>query len=166
MDFSSLHPPRVLHPSVYQSGVDYPSPTDSQPSVTHRSRSATGTRKHITLDSLLPLDAPIQSRKYVTPSATSRKDAFSNLRNVPGVDLDELADDSHGHSVGELHQLEWKRRQNTLAARKSRQRKLQHQLELEEAVRSLSTEKESWKARALMYEALLRSNGINVPELT
>jgi len=63
----------------------------------------------------------------------------------------------------EKQQLEWRRRQNTLAARKSRQRKLQHQLELEETVHALSAERETWRARALMYESLLQSNGIMVP---
>lgn len=83
-----------------------------------------------------------------------------------GDELDELSEEPLHPSATELQQLEWKRRQNTLAARKSRQRKLQHQLELEETVKSLSAEKDTWKARALMYEALLRSNGINVPELS
>jgi hypothetical protein len=61
-------------------------------------------------------------------------------------------------------QIEWKRLQNTLAARKSRQRKLQYQLELEDTVKKLAAERETWRARAQMYEALLRSNGINVPQ--
>jgi hypothetical protein len=80
---------------------------------------------------------------------------------------DELVEEPlHSLASERQQQIEWKRRQNTLAARKSRQRKLLHQLELEEMVKKLSEEKETWKARAQTYEALLRSNGINVPELT
>jgi membrane protein involved in colicin uptake len=89
---------------------------------------------------------------------------------------DELVDDGSGGNGGngggcvvdeeQRQHIEWKRRQNTLAARKSRQRKLLHQMELEDAVKRLRAEKDTWKARAQMYEALLRSNGINVPELS
>ncbi|KAF5338830.1 hypothetical protein D9758_012083 [Tetrapyrgos nigripes] len=46
--------------------------------------SATGTRKHITTASLVPLDAPTQSRHYATPSTTSRKEVpavFARKRN-------------------------------------------------------------------------------------
>ena len=159
---------------------------DGKRSVRRR-RSATGTRKHITLDALIALDAPIQPRKYLGPSATSRRDAFPNTRTSSGSgggggdgigggegdEEDELVDDGEGEgdsasasSMAEhQRQMEWKRMQNTLAARKSRQRKLMYQLELKEAVGRLSGERDTWKARAQMYEALLRSNGIRVPEV-
>jgi len=145
----------------------------------------------------VPLDAPIQPRKYVSPSATSRKDAFpphhhhhhhqqQQQRQRGRVVLlddrddeeeeDELVEEpSQGNGAGgcggvsmdeQRQHIEWKRRQNTLAARKSRQRKLLHQMELEDAVKRLRAEKDTWKARAQMYEALLRSNGINVPEIS
>jgi hypothetical protein len=133
-----------------------------------RRQSPTGTRKYLTPDALLPLDAPIQPRRYITPSATARKDAFRvpHQRWPGGDEQDELTDESNIAPDADLKALEWKRRQNTLAARKSRQRKLHHQLQLEQTVTALSSEKETWKARALMYEALLRSNGIKVPELS
>jgi len=142
--------------------------------TTARRRSPTGTRKYITPDSLLPLDAPIQPRKYVLPSATSRKDATytspprAQQRKLPSgeraSDEDELSEEAPlPASATELQQIEWRRRQNTLAARKSRQRKLQHQLELEDSLQVLNSEREIWRTRALLYEALLQSNGIMVP---
>ena len=120
---------------------------------------------------LLPLDAPIQPRRYLTSSATARKDAFPHMRwrGGTGDEPDELLDESNATPAAELKALELKRQQNTLGARKSRQRKLQYQLQLEETVSTLSTEKEAWRARAMMYEALLRSNGIifpSAPELS
>ena len=74
---------------------------------------------------------------------------------------DELrAEDLPSH---ELDAIEAKRRQNTLAARRSRKRKLEHQRNLEMSLEEERTEKEMWKARASMYEAILRSHGLDVP---
>jgi hypothetical protein len=171
IDHSSSHPPhRTLHPSICHSTTTYSqhNVNPSPPSVVNRKQTPTGTRKHLSVEALLPLDAPIQSRRYLTPSATARKDAFPHMRwrGSGGDEPDELLDESNTTPAADLKALEWKRQQNTLAARKSRQRKLQHQLQLEETVSTLSTEKEAWRARAMMYEALLRSNGINVPEFS
>ena len=66
----------------------------------------------------------------------------------------------------EKEKIEWKRRQNTLAARKSRKRKLEYQLYLETRVESLEHEVEVWKTRALTYEGTLRKNGIPVADFT
>jgi hypothetical protein len=63
----------------------------------------------------------------------------------------------------EMDAIEAKRRQNTLAARRSRKRKLEHQQELENAIDNERREKEAWKLRALSLEALLRSHGIKIP---
>ncbi|KAF6754920.1 hypothetical protein DFP72DRAFT_898027 [Ephemerocybe angulata] len=162
MDPVSLYPtPRV--PST-ASGT----PTVESAAASARRRSnATGTRKGITPDSLVPIDAPTQPRKYVTPSATSRKElpaVFARKRarsQALGDEEDEL-DNEHapGPNATEKEQIEWKRRQNTLAARKSRKRKLQHQQELEDSVKALATEKEVWKTRALTFRQLLVSHGI------
>ncbi|KIO20963.1 hypothetical protein M407DRAFT_47979, partial [Tulasnella calospora MUT 4182] len=85
---------------------------------------------------LIPLDAPIQSRNYITPSATSRKDippsvarTFMNRRR----EMDP-------EKVALLEHVEQARRRNTLAARKSRQRKLEHVRNLEEDVEGLRAE--------------------------
>ena len=49
-----------------------------------------------------------------------------------------------------------KRLQNTLAARRSRERKLAYQRELEDAIEAERKDKEMWQARALILEELLR----------
>ncbi|KAH9841677.1 uncharacterized protein C8Q71DRAFT_700622 [Rhodofomes roseus] len=140
--------------------------TPSTPGQPLRQGGPTGTRKNVTPDSLVPLDAPIQPRKYVLPSSTSRKEvpavfARKRARSSAFGDEDELcADDLPQH---DLDAIEAKRRQNTLAARRSRKRKLEHQRGLEMTVEQERTEKEMWKARATMFEALLRSHGLEVP---
>ncbi|KAG8906459.1 hypothetical protein FRC01_008012 [Tulasnella sp. 417] len=54
-----------------------------------------------------------------------------------------------------LSAIEAKRRQNTLAARRSRQRKLDYVRNLEELVAALTRERDSWKARAEGAEKIL-----------
>jgi hypothetical protein len=65
--------------------------------------------------------------------------------------------------TNELSAIEAKRRQNTLAARRSRKRKLEHQRELETVIDNERAEKDAWKQRALAFEAILNSNGIRIP---
>lgn len=125
----------------------------------------TGTRKNVTPENLVSYDAPIQSRKYRTPSATSRKElplTFARKRartQGPGEEDDAVA----GPSVSEEDAIKTKRLQNTLAARRSRKRKLEYQRELEDAIEVERKEKEAWRARALILEALLRDKGHEVP---
>ncbi|KAG1728522.1 uncharacterized protein EDB91DRAFT_1060517 [Suillus paluster] len=131
----------------------------------------TGTRKNITPESLVPIDAPTQQRKYLTPSATSRKEvpavfARKRARTAAfGDEQDELNEDVRiTPSMTEQEQIEAKRRQNTIAARRSRKRKLEYQRELEESVEQYKRESEIWKARAMTCQALLRSHTIECPE--
>lgn len=84
---------------------------------------------------------------------------------------------SHPYSDGEEEALErpppedateqekanWRRRQNTLAARKSRKRKQDQIQQLHEDVQRLSREKDVWRERALMLKQLLRSHGLPTP---
>jgi len=169
--------PSPVSPSLDPSSL-YPSPRlpttftnfSEQPSTDRRKSAATGTRKNITPESLVPLDAPTQPRKYATASSTSRKElpavfAKKRARSQAFADEDdELGDDLLPPNATEKEQIEWKRRQNTLAARKSRKRKLQHQMALESAVEQLAAEKETWKARALMYQSMLQAQGVDVPD--
>lgn len=132
-----------------------------------RKNEPTGTRKNITPQSLVPFDAPIQSRKYRLPSTTSRKElpaTFARKRartQGPGED-----DGEPGPTVSEEDAIKAKRLQNTLAARRSRKRKLEYQRELEEAIEGERKEKEVWRARALVLEALLRDKGHEVPRMS
>jgi hypothetical protein len=119
----------------------------------------TGTRKNLTPEALIPLDAPVQPRNYLAPSATSRKEPpRKRSRTEASVDDDEANED-----VGELDSVAAKRLQNTLAARRSRKRKLEHQLELEVNLEHEKQQKEQWRSRAMTLEALLLSHGIPVP---
>ena len=153
--------PASLHPSPRAPPMAAPPTPPSR-----RRNGPTGTRKNITPETLVPLDAPIQPRKYVTPSSTSRKEvpavfARKRARSSAFGEEDELrAEDLPSH---ELDAIEAKRRQNTLAARRSRKRKLEHQRNLELSLEEERTQKEMWKARATMFEALLRSHGHEVP---
>jgi hypothetical protein len=120
----------------------------------------TGTRKNLTPETLIPLDAPVQSRNYLTPSVTSRKES-SRKRSRTEASFDD--DDEADKEVGELDAVAAKRLQNTLAARRSRRRKLEHQLELETNLDREKQLKEQWRSRAMTLEALLMSHGIPVP---
>ena len=63
-------------------------------------------------------------------------------------------------TASEQEQIEHKRRSNTLAARKSRKRKLEHQQGLEAQVEDLKCEVTRWRERALMAQEMLRAAGI------
>lgn len=160
LDPSSLQTSPLATPMT--PSIDTPAPAP----YPRRRNAPTGTRKNITPEALVPYDAPIQPRNYVTPSSTSRKAvpaAFAKKRaRSQAFDDDELADDAPV-DPNDLDAIEAKRRQNTLAARRSRKRKLEYQRQLEDNVERLSDEKEAWKRRAEALEAVLRSHGLEVP---
>ncbi|KZP31547.1 hypothetical protein FIBSPDRAFT_849513 [Athelia psychrophila] len=143
------------------------------PPHTRRKSSATGTRKNVTPETLVPIDAPTQTRKYVTPSVTSRKEVpavFARKRarsQAFGDEQDELEEDmvTLPPNPTEADLIEAKRRQNTIAARRSRKRKLEYQRELEDTVDQVKEERDMWKNRAMTYQALLNSHGIAAPDL-
>jgi len=118
-----------------------------------------GTRKNLTPGSLIPLDAPVQSRNYLSPSATSRREPQRKRSRSDAFGDDDEAD----KDMGELDAVAAKRLQNTLAARRSRRRKLEHQLEMETNLEREKQLKEQWRSRAMTLEALLLSHGIPVP---
>ncbi|KAG8934101.1 hypothetical protein FRC02_010584 [Tulasnella sp. 418] len=145
----------------------------------------TGHRRNITSASLVPLDAPTQVRHYLTPSSTSKKEtpsAFiarknklkakeatlrSKKRSRDGeddghdevIERDELinpdTEDVSTEQTSLLSAIEAKRRQNTLAARRSRQRKLDYVRNLEELLGVLTRERDEWKERAEKAEIAL-----------
>ena len=137
---------------------------DSSTFPTRRKSAPTGTRKNVTPESLVPHDAPIQPRKYRIPSATSRKElpaTFARKRartSTPGEEEPTV-----GPTLSEEDAIKTKRLQNTLAARRSRKRKLEYQRELEDAIEAERMDKEMWRAHALILEALLRDKGHEVP---
>lgn len=158
-----------------------PTPTlDASPSmpavmtlpVPRRNMSATGTRKNITPESLVPLDAPTQMRKYASPSATSRKEVplvFARKRGrsqALGDEDDELEETvTLPLNPTEAQLIEAKRRQNTIAARRSRKRKLEYTRQLEERAETMQDERDRWRSRAMACEALLKHHGLDVPDV-
>ena len=74
-----------------------------------------------------------------------------------------MEDEEANQDLTGLDAIAAKRLQNTLAARRSRRRKLEHQLELETNLEREKQLKEQWRSRALTLEALLMSHGISVP---
>ena len=136
---------------------------DSSAFPTRRKSAPTGTRKNVTPESLVPQDAPIQPRKYRLPSTTSRKElpaTFARKRARTSAPEDEPP---VGPTLSEEDAIRVKRLQNTLAARRSRKRKLEYQRELEDAIEAERMDKEMWRAHALILEALLRDKGHEVP---
>ncbi|EKM52068.1 uncharacterized protein PHACADRAFT_262523 [Phanerochaete carnosa HHB-10118-sp] len=139
---------------------------DTPVSAPRRKNAPTGTRKNITPEALVPVDAPIQTRNYATPSATSRKAVPAGFAKKRA--LSQAFDEEDGESLldpNDLDAIEAKRRQNTLAARRSRRRKLEYQRELETSLDQLTDEKDQWKRRAEALEAVLRSHGLEVPSV-
>jgi hypothetical protein len=171
---SMLHyfPPTPSTPA-FQHDDHSPTPSSSTSAANRRRAQPTGTRKNVTPETLMPVDAPVQQRKYVTPSQTSRKDvpatfARKRARSQAFGDDDELAADdaaSRAKSLSEEEQraIESKRMQNTMAARRSRKRKLEYQRELEDTIELERREKDAWKQHALVLEALLLERGGMAP---
>lgn len=130
-------------------------------------RSMSNTRK-VTPDALIPLDAPTQPRTYRTPSSTSRKElpiafARKRARSQAFGDEDDDEDCEIKPSMTEAEAIIAKRRQNTIAARRSRQKKAMYVQDLEQQVDELTKERDSWKSRALTNEAVLRHHGLAIP---
>lgn len=176
-----------VHVHVHNAHEHSPSVSTSSPNISAvglRRNEPTGTRKGLTTESLVPYDAPTQTRTYHgPPSATSRKLLPAQFerkrkrqREDEGLDSDE-EDELIGESsmsalngVGGLGEQEiklsdkeaeailQKRRQNTLAARRSRARKLQHQRELEDKFEKMKESRDMWKMKAMIArEQLIRS---------
>lgn len=136
----------------------------SHPNMPHRSR-------RYSPDHLIGLEDPTQPRRYITPSSTSRKDIPSiylkNRRTSQPSDEedDELTEEQPPlANATDQEKIEWKRRQNTLAARRSRRKKAMYTQQLEETVERLRIEREMWRTRALTLKQLLSSHGLPVPD--
>jgi len=159
-------PTSSISPASSTSGRGKKSAGKQATKTSRRKSVPTGTRKNVTPESLISVDAPIQGRKYVSESATSRKElpaVFARKRKRGAADVDDEDILAAPPSTNELSAIEAKRRQNTLAARRSRKRKLEHQRELETVIDNERAEKDAWKQRALAFEAILNSNGIRIP---
>lgn len=177
LDMSGLVPmspaPQTLShflPSPVQSAPSssppFAFPTSALPSTSQNTRATsvtrdgpTGHRRNITASSLVPVEAPTQPRTYTKPSATSRKDipaAFQSGAKASKAKKRQVSEafEEEGGSLEDA--IEAKRRQNTVAARRSRMRKLEYVRELEGRVEDLQRERDEAIARAERAEALLR----------
>lgn len=154
-------------------------------------KTPTGTRKNLTPEALVPIDAPTQPRTYLAPSATSRKEVpaiFARKRSrktafeadgedddgpsrpatpIPGTPIMSgptfLASLGLPPDASEAEQIAAKRRQNTLAARRSRKRKLEYQKHLEDSIESITKDRDSWKERALALRRQIIQMGYPEP---
>ncbi|KAG7095221.1 hypothetical protein E1B28_005996 [Marasmius oreades] len=178
----SLDPSLVYPSPSLQSEQSFPVPSSKSatsgatvaPTNRRKQPTATGTRRNITPQSLVPHDAPTQPRRYVTPSVTSKKEvpatfARKKRKAVSGavaVGEDELDCDADlpplKPDATEMEQIEYKRRQNTLAARKSRKRKLEYQQGIEDENEQLKNQVEAWKTRCEVLSGMLKGAGIHV----
>jgi hypothetical protein len=139
--------------------------------ITMRTDKPTGTRKNPKTATLVPTNAPTQPRTYASPSATSRReipDSYtrtSQRRTAQKRRYEESEEEEEElaelpPNPTEIEKIEYKRRQNTLAARKSRRRKLEHQQELERTIVQLENEVMVWKIRARTLYELVKTNNI------
>jgi hypothetical protein len=130
-----------------------------------------GTRPGITPDNLIAINAPTKPRNYSGPSSTAKKEVpkyFERRKRdrdaTPAVeaitnegDNSEERDAKRSKLDEEIAEvIETKRRMNTEAARRSRRRKLEHLQELEARVDFLERDRDDWKSRALVAEAMLK----------
>jgi len=104
---------------------------------------------HVTCPPEIP-----STTQYVTPSTSfplkgKEKEEPEKRTNIPTKNQKEI---------------DTKRKKNTIAARKSRMKKLEQKAALEKSVEKLTTEKEIWKTRALTLRSLLNNNGIPCPD--
>jgi len=163
--FDTSQPSSVPQPSNVSSAV-------AKAPATRRKVTATGIRKGVTPETLLDESAPTQSRNYITPSVTSRKEVpaiFARKRarsTAFGDEEDQLDDYVLPPNPTEKDLIEQKRRQNTVAARRSRKRKLEHLQLLESSLEKERQEKEQWRERALMLSSILVGLNQPVPDFT
>ncbi|KAG6809373.1 hypothetical protein H0H92_000511 [Tricholoma furcatifolium] len=165
-DYSMVNPQINMYQQSYPTSS---SPPMGSPYAGPRRRASGGGRR-TSPENLIPLDAPTQTRNYVTPSSTSRKEIpafFQKMRTrTPPSDeeMDELTEEPPAPNATDQEKIEYKRRQNTLAARRSRKRKMENVQRLEETVERLTREREIWRTRAMTLKQLLISHGIICPD--
>ncbi|WFD42407.1 hypothetical protein MPSI1_001050 [Malassezia psittaci] len=117
---------------------------------TNTSSSTRGTRRRRrNVDELLPIDAPIQSRTYVTESVTSRRDSNESCKNESQASdfYESPGSGKIAQDNTDLDSRSMKRLSNTLAARRSRHRKAEELKNLNDTIEQLKSEVAQWKSR-------------------
>jgi len=105
-----------------------------------------------------------RKRKNATPPAVDKK----RSRSVAFGDDDDDDDEEDRippppPTASQAEMIAYKRQMNTIAARRSRQRKREHLEALQEKVRTLRAEGDMWQQRALLVQEVLRKKGIDLP---
>ncbi|KAL1712218.1 hypothetical protein EV715DRAFT_278143 [Schizophyllum commune] len=106
---------------------------------------------------------PRRSRR---PARHPHADAQLRDTHAFGDDEEDELPEDHPPPAGATDQekIEYRRRRNTLAARRSRQKKADKMATLEDDVRRLTSERDTWKTRAQTLRQLLLSHGIPCKE--
>ena len=123
----------------------------------------------------IPLDAPTQPRRYLTPSTTSKKlvparfskqvkTAQGQRWSSPEDELDELRDESPPLDPNLVEQINERRRRNAISARNSRRRRLQQMEELEKERDGLLKLVHDYRDYTALLQATLSHNGVSFPE--
>ena len=124
----------------------------------YKSNHNTGLQRSDQSTTRLSVTPPTNRTTHKSP--TSRR--FSRSHPYSDDEEDPL-DRPLPENATEQEKIDWRRRQNTLAARKSRKRKQDQMQQLQDDVQRLSKEKDVWKERALMMKQLLISHGLPSP---
>lgn len=158
-----------LSPFLSNSSTPALSPQQQSPPATIDTTSATRPRAtgfRGASTPLLGLDAPIRPREYKVPSATAKKRKTTAIERglaKRGRSSSQEAEKREEEIPEDLlDAAERKRLQNTLSARKSRQRKQNRLAELEQKSSELEQENEGLKRRVLELETIMRSIGAAV----
>ncbi|KIK66381.1 hypothetical protein GYMLUDRAFT_93627 [Collybiopsis luxurians FD-317 M1] len=148
----------------------------SQTSARMASTPANGSRRTLTPDTLPAPDASTRPRQHsvsVSPVVESKKRSHHlSLDSDEEGDYDGAESPSKkakegsategtlpahpGPFASEPEKLAYKRRLSTLAARRSRRRKLEYKLMLEARVEELEREREKWKTRCTVLQEILK----------
>ncbi|KAJ3782027.1 hypothetical protein GGU10DRAFT_436914 [Lentinula aff. detonsa] len=178
----SLHPTQRL-PSSQANNIMVATSSSRKASSSFASSKAsngTTTRPRVILDNLIPLDAPTRPRPHIIiPSETTTTENNSKRSHAVAFEGDDV-NEAHNHKdeegieeslssseipsegppgphATESEKLAYKRRRCTLAARRSRRRKLEYQLSLEVKIEKLENQREMWRTRCDILQEILKS---------
>ncbi|KAJ3717231.1 hypothetical protein DFJ43DRAFT_1100002 [Lentinula guzmanii] len=179
----SLHPTQRL-PSSQANNIMVATSSSRKASSSFtpsKASNGTATRPRVILDNLIPLDAPTRPRPHIIiPSETTTAENNSKRSHAVAFEGDDI-NEAHNHKdeqgieeeslssseipsegppgphATESEKLAYKRRRCTLAARRSRRRKLEYQLSLEVKIEKLENQREMWRTRCDILQEILKS---------
>lgn len=148
-DLVPLDAPTQTHPRKSSSGSSNKVPAASQYESSNKRSSSLAFNK--------------DSRNENEDDDKDHKSEHSNKRHKPQEEPDgsEVLPSPSGPNVTETEKEAYKRRRGTLAARKSRRRKLEHKVMLERTVEELESDRNKWRARCTVLQEILRSRNVN-----